>query len=275
MAGFSDLLGTLVQSGLSRSGQGRMTNALGGGQGQLNDIVGSLGGMLGGNAPSSSGGGLGGMLSGMLGGGSSSASGGMGGALGDLLGNIGGNKAALGGLAALGGALLGGGRGAAKGAIGGGAMALLASLAMNALKKSGQSAAQTPRALLGAQNAAEEAELDHEAQIIVKAMINAAKADGTIDQSETQRIVGKLDDDGLTQADKDFFVQEAQRPIDLQGIARMATGRPELAAEIYAASLLAIEVDTPAEQAYMQQLASALDLPPQAVNYIEESLQKI
>jgi uncharacterized membrane protein YebE (DUF533 family) len=51
-----------------------------------------------------------------------------------------------------------------------------------------------------------------------------------------------------------------------------AQGNPQLAAEIYAASLLAIKVDTPAEQAYMQNLAGAFGLPGTAVANLEKSM---
>ncbi len=95
-------------------------------------------------------------------------------------------------------------------------------------------------------------------QTIVRAMINAAKADGRIDETEISKIIGKLDDDGLTEAEKNFFLAEANKPMDLQGIINEAAGSQELATEVYAASLLAIEVDTPAEQQYMAQLASGL-----------------
>ena len=105
-------------------------------------------------------------------------------------------------------------------------------------------------------------------------MINAAKADGAIDQTELQKIIGKLDDDGLTQDEKDFFMTESVRPLDIEGVIASAAGRPEMAAQIYAASLLAIEVDTPGEEKYMQILANGLALPPETVNYIEETLGK-
>jgi uncharacterized membrane protein YebE (DUF533 family) len=51
-----------------------------------------------------------------------------------------------------------------------------------------------------------------------------------------------------------------------------ATPNAQVAAQIYAASLLAIEVDTPAEQAYMQQLASDLRLDPAVVSQLHATL---
>jgi len=108
-----------------------------------------------------------------------------------------------------------------------------------------------------------------DAEIIVKAMINAAKADNRIDETEIQRIVGKLEEDGLTEEEKNFFVQEARKPMDFDVVVRSAAGNPEMAVQIYAASLLAIEVDTPAEKRYMQQLANSLGLNSQVTGNIE------
>ncbi len=277
MAGFMGILGSLVQNGLSGSSSSRIANALGGDGGGLGDLMGNLSQMVGGDSSSGEGGGLGGMLGSVLGGsdeGQESGAGGLSGLLGKVTSNLSGNSAALGGLGALGGALLGGGGKAAKGAIGGGALALLASLGMAALKKSGQQPVQPPAVLNDNPTSDQEQEMDREAKILVKAMINAAKADGEIDEEEQQRIIGKLDDDGLSEEEKNFFQDEAAAPLDLEGVIASAEGRPEMGAQIYAASLLAIEVDTAEEKEYMQNLAEGLGLGSEVVSYIEESLKK-
>jgi uncharacterized membrane protein YebE (DUF533 family) len=318
MAGFTDILGALIQQGMSQSGPSRAGNALGGGgsdSGSLSDLLGSLGNMTGGsqsgNRPEASGGGgslsdlfgsLGKMAGGSTSGNTQEAGGGgslgdllgslgkmaggsqsgnadpqgqqtgVGGALGDLLSNLGNNKAALGGLGALAGALLGGGGKSVGGAVGGGALAMLASMAMSALKNSGQAPSRPPNALIEPQTHEDELALENDAEIIVKAMISAAKADGKIDNAEIQKIIGKLDDDGLTQEEKDFFISEANKPLNLDGVIASAGNKPEMAAQIYAASLLAIDVNTAAEQRYMQQLASGLGLHPQVTAHIERTL---
>ena len=319
MAGFTDILGSLIQQGMSQSSASRAGNALGAGSdsgGILDDLLGSLGKMSSGaqpgNAPAGESGGgslgdlfnsLGRMASGAKTG--SAQSGGSrepslndiletlgvgkgaqqsntapesmpqttaGGSLGDILSNLGNNKAALGGLGALAGAILGGGKKSAGGAVGGGLLAMLASMAMSALKNSGQPSSRPPNALVEPQTPEDEQALENDAEIIIKAMINATKADGKIDNTEVQKIVGKLDDDGLTREEKDFFISEANKPLDLDGVIASAGNKPEMAAQIYAASLLAIEVDTAAEQRYMQQLASGLGLQPQVTAHIERTL---
>lgn len=49
-----------------------------------------------------------------------------------------------------------------------------------------------------------------------------------------------------------------------------AQGQPELAAELYGASLLAIEVDTPGEKRYLDQLADRLRLTPEITQRIRQ-----
>lgn len=97
-----------------------------------------------------------------------------------------------------------------------------------------------------------------------------AKADGEIDAQEIARITGKLEEIGADEETR-RFVEEELRRLDLEAIVRAVPG-PEVAAEVYAASLLAIEVDTPAEQAYLADLARRLQLPPQAVAQIHRAL---
>ena len=272
MAGLTDLLGTLLQQGMTQSGNTRMSNTLG--AGKSDDI---LGGLLGSLTSGKSEGGMGdllGSLGKMMGGSPSqgqttqASSGGVG----DLLGGLLDNKAASGAIGALVGSLLGGGSGAAKGAVGGGGLAMLASLAMAALKKSGQAPVEESNILKELSKPLEEQNLENDAQIIVKAMINAAKADGKIDKSEIDKIIGKLDDDGLEQKEKEFFMTEANKPMDLASVVISAANKPEMAAQIYAASMLAIEVDTDAEKRYMQQLASGLGLDAQVVAYIDRTM---
>ncbi len=258
MAGYMDILGSILQQGMSKSSGGRMGNALGAESGgSLDDLIGSLGQMMAGGQSGQS---------------TQSGSGGLGGMLGEVLSGLGNNKAALGGLGALAGALLGGGSSSAKGAIGGGGLAMLASLAFSALSKSGQAPTQPSRALFEPQTPQEQMALEDDAEVIIKAMINAAKADGQIDEAEIEKIVGKLEKDGLSREERDFFVAEANKPMDIKRVVSSAGGQPDMAAQIYAASMLTIEVDTPAEQQYMQQLANGLGLHPQVVSYIEQTL---
>jgi uncharacterized membrane protein YebE (DUF533 family) len=63
-----------------------------------------------------------------------------------------------------------------------------------------------------------------------------------------QRIVGKLQEIGMGKEAQQYVLTEMTKPLDTQALLAAAKGQPVLAAQIYAASLLAIEVDTPAEK---------------------------
>ncbi len=53
-----------------------------------------------------------------------------------------------------------------------------------------------------------------------------------------------------------------------------AASSQEQAVEIYVASPMAIEADTPAEQAYLSMLAARLNLEPELVNHIHSTLSQ-
>jgi uncharacterized membrane protein YebE (DUF533 family) len=96
---------------------------------------------------------------------------------------------------------------------------------------------------------------------VLRAMIAAAKSDGNIDASEQQRIFAKLDDAGLDTEAKAFILDELRKPLDIDAVVKSATS-PEVAAELYAASFVAIEPDDAGEKAYLEMLAARLRLEP-------------
>ena len=264
-----ELLGAMVQTGMSPSSSDRMRNSLGGGS-----VMDSLSGMLGGLSQKG-GGGLSEALSGMLGGSAAQGGGGIADVISGMLGGagraVGGNQnLALGGLGALVGSLLGGGGKSLGGAVGGGLMALLGAMAFNALKGSGEQKPQIPVGLLEPQTDAEKTELEQHSEIILRAMINAAKADGQIDEREINRIAGKLKEVGADAEGHRYLVTQLQQPMETERLIAAAQGKPELAAQIYGATLLAIEVDTPAERDYLDQLAAGMGLSPQVTGRIQE-----
>ncbi len=106
---------------------------------------------------------------------------------------------------------------------------------------------------------------------VLRAMIAAAKADGHIDAEEQQRLFGHMDTLGLGTEEKAFVMDELRRPLNLDAVVASAKS-PEQAVEIYAASLLAIDPDHPAEKAYLDQLARRLQLDPGLVAHIEAEI---
>ncbi|WP_342640767.1 tellurite resistance TerB family protein [Rhodoligotrophos ferricapiens] len=102
---------------------------------------------------------------------------------------------------------------------------------------------------------------------VLRAMIAAAKADGHIDAEEQQRLFGHMDTLGLGTEEKAFVMDELRKPLDIDAVVR-GVKSPEQAVEIYAASLLAIDPDHPAEKAYLDELARRLQLAPDLVAHI-------
>ena len=264
MAGMGDLLSVLMQGGLSSSGGNRVDSAVKG----LGQSGGLLDQALGGSG--SSGGGLLGSLmdaagSMMSGSGSSSPSS---------------KTMATGGLGALAGALLGGGSDSMKGALGGGGMALLVSLAMQAFKNMNKQPAGVSRALADGElplgmrapvNTEEEEELETTASLVLTGMINAAKADGKIDATEAQKLTARLQDAGIDEQERRQFLDELGSPLDLDGLVA-AIPNEAVAAQVYAASLFAIKVDTPAERDYLAQLARRTGLDAGVVQQLHTAV---
>jgi uncharacterized membrane protein YebE (DUF533 family) len=279
-----DILGSLM--GGMRPSTGRLDQTFG------NQRHGGPGGMFGGPP--------GGMPQGGPGGG-------MGGGLFDILGKIAGGMSggapagrSAGGspfdiLSQIGGSIFGGrggplGRSGGPTTAGAGAMSVFGGLAAMALEyanrmMSGGGAQPTQAAapfpiddasavfagLRKPANAHEEKQVLDVATLTIRAMINAVKADGRIDEQEAERLLGKMEEDGVTEEERHFVMQEIRKPMETDAIVRDVPNQ-QVAAQIYAASLMAIQVDTDAEKRYLQDLASKLGLNQPAVAYLHQAV---
>ena len=102
-------------------------------------------------------------------------------------------------------------------------------------------------------------------------MIAAANADGVIDETERSRILEKLKAVQLTEEEHSFIVHELLSPGDLESIVGQVD-TPETARQVYAVSLMAIDVDTSAEQDYLTALAQRMGLDDAATTAIKAEL---
>lgn len=102
---------------------------------------------------------------------------------------------------------------------------------------------------------------------LLQAMIAAAKADGQITAEERAKIADALPQLGLGDEAQAMISAELDAPLDVAVIAGLATN-PQQAAEIYAASLLAINPDGPAEKGYLAMLAARLKLDAELVDHL-------
>ena len=111
------------------------------------------------------------------------------------------------------------------------------------------------------------AEQNQQAEILLLAMVSAAKADGEIDASEQKKILDQLDDDS---EDAEMVREAVQAPLDLQGlIDRVPSGMEQ---QVYLISLLAINLDSKEEAAYLDKLAKGLNISNAVSNQIHDKL---
>ena len=151
-----------------------------------------------------------------------------------------------------------------------GALAAIGGLAYNAWQKSRQPEAaevETPPEGPFMPGPADQTGQEELGKTLVRAMIAAAKADGRINTEEKERIFSRLEDMNLSVAEKAFVFDELSTPLDIEAVVRRAD-TPEHAAEIYAASLVAIDGTSATERAYLATLANRLNLPDSLVSEI-------
>jgi len=275
------ILGSLLASGALSKGSGGdvlgslIGAALGGSQNQptqnggtMGDILGSL---IGAGQSSSSGGGLGDLLGTVLAGGASSNN--AGGGLGDLLGSLVGGTAShqpqstgrtptsaseledLLGIGKTNNSGLGG-----NGGLGG----LLTSAIAKHAQQNNPHVANNSYDVLPIEVNKQEA--DQHAALIIRAMINAAKSDGSIDQEEQEKVIAKLGD--VTQEEIDFVKREFAAPLNVSTFAQSIPSG--MAQQIYMVSLMAIDLDKNAEAQYLADLAKGLKLSPQLANQMHD-----
>lgn len=233
-------------TGASRSAKGGLLDSLlgnntGGSGGSLSDTLSrALGGRTGQGTTGHSAGGLGGLLDSLSGKSGSGSGGGLGGMLGGLLGG-----AAAGGAA---GSL------AQKGAQPSN-NATFGELFNDSIANGGEP------------TTAPTAEQNALAGLMLRAMIQAAKSDGTIDDAEKQRLLGHVGDD-LDDDERAFIREQMAAPVDAKALA--AEVPDGMQSQVYLMSLLAIDFDSEAEARYLNDLAVAMDLDRATVNRIHD-----
>jgi uncharacterized membrane protein YebE (DUF533 family) len=109
------------------------------------------------------------------------------------------------------------------------------------------------------------------ARHLLRAMIAAAKSDGHVDADEQARIFAEMDKLPLAADDKAFVMDELRAKLDIDAVAGAAE-TPEEAAEIYTASLLAIDIDNAAERGYLAMLAARLKLDDALVAHLQQTV---
>lgn len=108
--------------------------------------------------------------------------------------------------------------------------------------------------------------------VMIRAMIGAAKADGHIDAQEQGVLFEQVERMGLDAESKAFVFDALREPVDIASLAAAANGM-EQASELYLVSRAAIDVDHPAERAWLQALGHRLDLPPDLIAHLDHQVE--
>lgn len=116
-------------------------------------------------------------------------------------------------------------------------------------------------------------EAEQHSHAILRAIIGAAKADGHIDDKERQLIdneIARLTSDDALQH---WFDAELKKPLDPAEIASSAA-TPEMAAEMYLASVLVVDEENFMERSYLTELARQLKLDPALKAELEQQAKQ-
>lgn len=188
--------------------------------------------------------------------------------------------AALGGLGAL---ILGTrtGRGLAVGAAKLGALALIGGLAYKAYQNYSQGKpllggsdteanafAANPAPAPDGTGFEPDAISNDTAALLIRAMLASAAADGRVDASEEQKIIGSLSQAGLGQ-EAEAFIQNALRNPATPAELAAAVRTPEEALQVFTAARIAVDIDTVEERTFLVELAAALKLDPSLIAHID------
>lgn len=103
-------------------------------------------------------------------------------------------------------------------------------------------------------------EAEAHSRAMLQAMVAAAKSDGHLDERERGLIDSELLRLLADAGERSWLEAELRRPLDPAEVAK-AAATPEIAAEMYLASLLVVDDTSFMERAYLDELARQLRLP--------------
>ncbi|CAA2142656.1 tellurite resistance TerB family protein [Hyphomicrobium sp. ghe19] len=175
-----------------------------------------------------------------------------------------------------------------------GALAMLGGLAYKALQnyeagkplltgdsvdKTGTPQVGTPQAAMSpepppAGSGFEPAAMTNDAAVhYLQAMIAAAFADGRVDPSEQEKIMGGIKQAGLDGETEAFLEGEFNDPPTVEELAQ-SVSTPQEAVQLYIAARIAVADDSPAEERFLASLANALRLDPRLVAQIDATARQ-
>jgi uncharacterized membrane protein YebE (DUF533 family) len=106
---------------------------------------------------------------------------------------------------------------------------------------------------------------------LFRAMVAAARCDGRLDAGERNALFEQIEKLDLPEAERAELYAQVESPVSIDDIVASAT-TPARALELYTASRVAIEPDSPAERGYLALLAARLGLEDALLAEIEKSV---
>jgi uncharacterized membrane protein YebE (DUF533 family) len=106
---------------------------------------------------------------------------------------------------------------------------------------------------------------------LFRAMLAAARSDGRLDLVERQALFTQIEKLELGEGERAELYAQLETPVSLDEVVAAAT-TTQRALELYAASRVAIEPDSPAERGYLALLAARLGLTDEMVAEIERGI---
>lgn len=103
---------------------------------------------------------------------------------------------------------------------------------------------------------------------MIQVMIAAAHADGGLDHEEEEKILVRLQEQGIGPEEKSFILTELHAPKPIEQLT-MGITDPRIAQAMYGLAVSAVVVDTEEERAWLEKLAAALSLSPAMCRFIE------
>lgn len=111
-------------------------------------------------------------------------------------------------------------------------------------------------------------EVEEHSRAMLLAMLAAARSDGHLDARETELLQAELRRLEADTQQLAWYEDALRRPLEPAEVARMAQS-PEMAAEMYLASLLVVDETSFMERAYLDELARQLKLPDSLKTQLE------
>jgi uncharacterized membrane protein YebE (DUF533 family) len=110
------------------------------------------------------------------------------------------------------------------------------------------------------------------AQLIVRAMVATASADGTIDAAQRAALVAQMQRAGLGSEESAFLDDAIAHPLSTDDIARGVAGNSQLAAQVVAAASLVADPTNVKEEQFLSRLSTELGMSGDLLSHIRAAV---